>query len=1044
VGGRGLNRFARIASWLVLLLASLGLATSLAANLVTSDLVVPTQLAALLSFALGVLGVLGEVLTPVFGRLLRGHRVDSHAALEDAILPIPGSVRRSPNLLLVARYAAAPFAGRVVEREVLAGWIESRPETSIILVSGPGGSGKTRLVAEMCRAKEREGWIAGFLKPSASLTDLKTLSGSRKRVLLAIDYAETRLEEVITSIDAFANRPTSKAWKIVLIAREPGDWWRELPRRTHSMTAAATISGGVQLALGPTGSNPADRLQAFEASVREFGRVLDIAVDELIVPDLSTPTFDRPLFVEMAALSALFGPSRSRDQTPRDGPDMPNLIVDVLDREGRYWRESLLQAGLEVDDRIAGRAVAIATLTFAQNEDRAEQALAAIPELANPSEEATRRRLARWLHQLYPGEDSSWFRPIEPDLVGESHITRVLQEVPSLVTRLVAVLDREQLKQALTILTRSARSSSAVADALRAAIATNLDVTWEPLVAVAEETGEPAGKILAMAVATDPRPHVVVGLMRALPGSTVALRQVAVVTTSAAIDLAERQGGAGPREIAGLSDALSGRLSDVGRLEEALESAERAVELRRPLASPEPEFEAEFAASLNNLANRLSEVGRKAEALASSREAVGLYRTLATAEPNTYKPDLAMSLNNLANRLGDVGDRQASLRAGIEAREIRSELVATEPAKFEADLAMSLSNLANQFAAVGQRQEALASAEGALEIYRRLAIRRPDTFRAQVAGSLSSLSNRLSDLGRRDEALARGTESLAAYRSLAQEQPGAFLPEYAMALNNSSNRLGDLGLKVESLERIEEAVRIRRTLAAQRPEAFLPVLAESISNLSGRLADLGRHSEALDAGMEALLVRRTMWQSNPSLFAPDMAASLTNVSNQLVRAGRREEALIAALEAVSLYRTLASDSPAAFIPDLALSLTNLSERLFNQGRIKESLDATTESVGIFRNLAVEEPAAFRPQLAMSLNNLSNSLAALSEHDPALAAIQEAVSIYRDLVSAVPGAFEGYLAMSLTNLSRRLSSLGRGEEAAEAATEATRLRRNGQQ
>ena len=53
--------------------------------------------------------------------------------------------------------------------------------------------------------------------------------------------------------------------------------------------------------------------------------------------------------------------------------------------------------------------------------------------------------------------------------------------------------------------------------------------------------------------------------------------------------------------------------------------------------------------SLNNLAAMLSDLGRREEALTTAQEAADLYRGLARARPEAFTPDLAMSLNNLAD-----------------------------------------------------------------------------------------------------------------------------------------------------------------------------------------------------------------------------------------------------------------------------------------------------------------------------------------------------------------------------------------------------------
>ncbi|MFN0102026.1 MAG: tetratricopeptide repeat protein, partial [Bryobacteraceae bacterium] len=83
----------------------------------------------------------------------------------------------------------------------------------------------------------------------------------------------------------------------------------------------------------------------------------------------------------------------------------------------------------------------------------------------------------------------------------------------------------------------------------------------------------------------------------------------------------------------------------VGKREEALGTAQEAVDLRRKLAKGNPDaFLPYLAMSLNNLAIRQSEVGKREEALGTAQEAVDLRRKLAKRNPDAFLPDLAMSL----------------------------------------------------------------------------------------------------------------------------------------------------------------------------------------------------------------------------------------------------------------------------------------------------------------------------------------------------------------------------------------------------------------
>jgi tetraacyldisaccharide-1-P 4'-kinase len=79
-----------------------------------------------------------------------------------------------PSFLLQARYVVVPFRGRTAELAEVAAWCHSSDVVSTRLVTGPGGSGKTRFAAEIRKRLVDRGWLAGFLQPDEGAKGLTT------------------------------------------------------------------------------------------------------------------------------------------------------------------------------------------------------------------------------------------------------------------------------------------------------------------------------------------------------------------------------------------------------------------------------------------------------------------------------------------------------------------------------------------------------------------------------------------------------------------------------------------------------------------------------------------------------------------------------------------------------------------------------------------------------------------------------------------------------------------------------------------------------
>ena len=882
-------------------------------------------------------------------------------------------LRRSPIHLLYPRYGVVPFHGHTAELDSLLLWLDGDEFASALLI-GRGGSGKTRLAAELCRRAEDQGWLAGFLEPSG---DGDALMATQAPLLLVVDEAHTRVDEVAALIAQFARAGPVVPVRLLLLARDTGEWWQTTLRRRLGGDARAelVLVGAAPREVGSLDQGAGWRRGAFRDAAEAFAIKTERSTD-YVVETLDDELFDRVLFVHFAALTSLEGGTLANSRTVSD-----DLLQARIEQEGRYWETSARQSGLKpLSERARRRAVALATLTTASGEGEAATLVTAVPDLADEPE-GERRSIANWLRSLYPGE--GFFRPLEPDLLADALLATVLTEVPELAERLLARSDAAHAKRCLGVLTRAARSHDSVASALRAALAVHVSSFWEQAIEVAQETGDPIGSLLADVIEETPQPELAAQMLPLLPTETVALRELAAVVTRQAYDrLLETQpvGLARDEEAAELLTDLARQLAALGRREQALAASEEAVDKYRALAQSRPTaFLPDLARSVNGLSNRLAELGRREQALAVIEEAVAIRRALAQANPDAYLRDLATSLNNLSLRLAALGRREHALAAIKEAVDSYRTLGQAHPDAVLPDLAMSMNTLSNRLADLDRTEQALAAIEEAVDSYRTLAEARPDAFLPDLAGSLSNLAYRLAALDRPERALAAIEEAVQIHRSLAQTRPDAFLPDLATSLNNLSNALADLGWHEQALAPIEEAVDSYRTLAEAHPDAFLPDLAASLNNLSTRLADLDRTQQALAAIEEAADSYRTLAQARPDVFLSDLAMSLNNLSYRLAALGRPEQALAAIEETVQIRRSLAQARPDAFLPDLANSLNDLSTQFADLGRREQALAASTEGLGRILPLLERQPHALPDAGRMTLDGYLSLHSELGEN-----------------------------------------------------------------
>jgi glycosyltransferase involved in cell wall biosynthesis len=199
------------------------------------------------------------------------------------------------------------------------------------LLKGEGGTGKTRLATQLCHELAKQNWTVGFLQRNQQQKQLAAtwqgLKASNKPCLVVVDYAETQSDELINLLKFIINSGEHQNMCLLLLARDGGDWWDNLPAKDAStedlLFGAATL--GPYL-VPPLYQEKAQREQGYLNALNAFSTRLKLD-KTTVIPDLSADHFEKPLYIQMAALLALHG----EQPTSADG-----ITKAILTHEQRY------------------------------------------------------------------------------------------------------------------------------------------------------------------------------------------------------------------------------------------------------------------------------------------------------------------------------------------------------------------------------------------------------------------------------------------------------------------------------------------------------------------------------------------------------------------------------------------------------------------------------------------------------------------------------------------------------------------------------------
>ena len=359
--------------------------------------------------------------------------------LDPAYRPISRRFGQALPTLLRPEHGLVPFLGRQALLHWITSWCHHAASRPVLLVTGGGGSGKTRLGREACVQMLMAGWDAGLADDHRR--DGTTTTRLQRPTLLVIDDADLRTALISSLIDYLRWDDAGPPVRLLLLARAPGAWWDRLVRQQELADSYMILD------LDRHPVPPADRAEHFRRASAAFAAYRGPETPPPDAPppaELDDPAYGEPLLIHIAALlrtmdtSATPSPPGPAEERARDdgstagqpGPPVRQALLRALcERERTRWyqlgREShlLFNPDLPLMDQV----VALATLTAAADQSCATSLLATLPDQA----EVTRigaEALVAWAHRLYDGP--GYWNPLRPDLLAEQHLADTAQLPP--------------------------------------------------------------------------------------------------------------------------------------------------------------------------------------------------------------------------------------------------------------------------------------------------------------------------------------------------------------------------------------------------------------------------------------------------------------------------------------------------------------------------------------------------------------------------------------------------------------------------------------
>lgn len=486
------------------------------------------------------------------------------------------------------------------ELDALLDWCRAGEHVSISLVTGGGGSGKTRLALQLCKLLREDGWARLWVRPGAEYRAVGAAILSGQPCVLVVDYAEAR-ESLGQLIQDAVSAPPGTTIRVVLLARSLGKWWQDLVsspgldiRRILDKASLVTLK---PLATGEYAQT------IFDNALVAFAHRLQVPTPEAKLSLAESNIVF--LVVHAAALLAVL--DQATEGVSREPHSVSDILDGILQHEAGYWTANARKRGLNLDHGVFRLILALQSLVGAGKQAEIAELLALIPDLADSAER--RWQVARWLYDVYPAgsitidasSQDSWISPF-PDVVADHLIVGELATRQHLVRSIFARLSEEQALRAFRVLVRAA---STQADAL---IIVKIAFMASP---------EALGKAILWVT-----PEI----------NTVIIQKLKDVLFATDYPV-------GLHTVSGDSSARRHAFETAAR--DALAAVDEGIGIQRRLSTGQLDtLVQDLAAALTNQARSFANIKKWSEASIALSEALNIYRLLSSGQPDGFLPGL--------------------------------------------------------------------------------------------------------------------------------------------------------------------------------------------------------------------------------------------------------------------------------------------------------------------------------------------------------------------------------------------------------------------
>ena len=303
---------------------------------------------------------------------------------------------------------------------------------------------------------------------------------------------------------------------------------------------------------------------------------------------------------------------------------------------------------------------------------------------------------------------------------------------------------------------------------------------------------------------------------------------------SLGIYLSHGNAGAFSPVVASIWNNLALLYDEMERMDDSEQMYLKALDLYQQLGKDTKAYDADCAATLNNLSALYFKNGNRLyDSHQLLSEALDIYRRLATDDYQQYAPLLAVALNNLSVQDFAMNRNEEGEKAFIESLDIYRGMVKNSPRSYLPILAKGLYDQAIRYYQGDDMEKSQALFQESLEAYRTLSSMNKEQYLPEVAKVLRNLATVSDKRQQWEEAGKLYLEELSINQTLASMMPSEFTSHVARSYGNLSNH----AILIQNFDQAVEYA--RKGLALDDSRLFIQ------ANLAAALLFKGEQEQAM-------------------------------------------------------------------------------------------------------------------------------------------------------------------------------------------------------